>query len=295
MPKQAIEAALGHSGSKSCCSEVKAVALANDETGDDHARHHRARERRQARGGGDAEQPADDDEDGLEPAHEVRPGQMLALEHALDHLGVDVDARHRGLERRRTQILERARRRADEHDGALKRFRVERAGKNAPRRDAALRASAGVADPDCPGPAGQRFDGADLDACHAAALAEIGVAACVRGTDHERRGTLCDAQRFRRQARDKLSGDVEDRWQLAHDEVPVGHEIHGAETGRRLAERSERQERAREGRQEGTRIVAGEGEPGLDDRLRAVLGEGHAEHELAAPDRLRKHTVAFRF
>ena len=28
MPKQAIEAALGHSGSKSCCSEVKAVALA---------------------------------------------------------------------------------------------------------------------------------------------------------------------------------------------------------------------------------------------------------------------------
>src|SRR5215204_3212952 len=36
------------------------------------------------------------------------------------------------------------------------------------------------------------------------------------------------------------------------------------------------------------------GEPGLDDRLRAVLGEGHAEHELAAPDRLRKHTVAFR-
>jgi len=36
------------------------------------------------------------------------------------------------------------------------------------------------------------------------------------------------------------------------------------------------------------------GEPGLDDRLRAVLGEGHAEHELAAPDRLRKHTVPFR-
>ena len=28
MPKQAIEAALGHSGSKSCCSEVKAVVLA---------------------------------------------------------------------------------------------------------------------------------------------------------------------------------------------------------------------------------------------------------------------------
>ena len=173
-------------------------------------------------------------------------------------------------------------------------------GSNSPARmrHAAMRRSgpsAGVADPDCPGPAGQRFDGADLDACHAAALAEIGVAACVRGTDHERRGTLCDAQRFRRQARDKLSGDVEDRRQLAHDEVPVGHEIHGAETGRRLAERSERQERAGEGRQEGTRIVAGEGEPGLDDRLRAVLGEGHAEHELAAPDRLRKHTVAFRF
>ena len=81
--------------------------------------------------------------------------------------------RHVRLERCAAKIVERERRRADEHDPARNRIFVEIALKDTPGRHVAFRARAGVPDADRAIARGVRFDTADPDGGHPRGFREI--------------------------------------------------------------------------------------------------------------------------
>ena len=112
------------------------------------------------------------------------------MQDLLDGLSVQLDARHRGFERRRAEIEQARRARADDEDAAFDIVLADLAIQHFPGRQIALLGLCGEPDPHLAVGFGRNLVVADADLDDAGLLAERLLAARARGFDDIGRGAL---------------------------------------------------------------------------------------------------------
>ena len=194
----------------------------------------------------------------------IGPSQRLAAQELLDDLRMGLDARHHRRQRSGDDVGERRCARADEHDRAAQTAEVRSRFENLPCRDRAARVRTREIDPDVSGGIGVNRQVAVANGQHAIHFPERGFAARVRGLDDIGRCALRDAQSLHGETGMEGAVHVENERHAPHDPVGVRAPVEEADARRVLGELGQRRERARRGRQELRRVVAGGDESRLD-------------------------------
>ncbi len=208
---------------------------------------------------------------------------------------MSLDPRRRRIERRRHDVGEERSAGADEHDLAGKLGKVGAWLQHLPGRDRPARI--GLSEPHAQLPIGLHGhdDVAVLDRIDHVGLAGGAAVGGRRFHDVARR-PLGDPKRLEHEARLDLAVDCEQQRHAADHPVVVRQPVQEAETLRSVGEFRDRRQHAVEGRDQGRRRIADEGESGLgrEARLGAVVGrrEIRAEDDGTALDGLSKSGVA---
>ena len=193
---------------------------------------------------------------------------------------MDLDAGHRGLERRCPQIEQAGRTGADQDDPSLYILPGHFAGQHLPGREIGGRiAGTEFHDDDAVG-VGRDFEIADLHVVEAGVLAERGLAAGVRGLEHIAARALRDAQQLGRERGHQRIADPKDQRRPAHDLVAIRDPVDGADPVRGRIKNRQISGRPPERGHQPPRIIARNGKPGLGGR-RGVCAAAEARRKHA--------------
>ena len=154
--------------------------------------------------------------------------RIAALQNLLDGLSVKLDPGNGGFERRRSEIEQARRARADEQNAALDLVLADLAIEHLPGRQIALLGVRGEPDPHLAVGLGRHLEIADLDLDDAGLLAERLLAARARRFDHIGRSALSEPQHVGGKRGIELVADSHDHWHAADDLVVLGNPVERA-------------------------------------------------------------------
>ena len=275
-PAQGIEGVPGH---------------ADDGRDGDAAKHGAARSAKAIDQDGD-EKAKHEDVEKLGRRGEVRPLEEGALQDLLDGLGMQLDAGHRGFERRRAKVEKARGARAYDGKTAFDLLLADLSVQHFPGRQIALLGLLGEPDPHLPVGFGRDLVVADADFDDAGLLAERLLAARAGGFDHVGRGALRDPQHVGSEGGIELVADLNHHGHAADDLVVLWQPVERACAYRLVLKFRQACRGAGIGRGEQARIVAAMGETRLSLRERAAMRcRNETEHDGALPDGFGKHLI----
>ena len=159
---------------------------------------------------------------------EIGPLQEGALQDLLDGLGVEGDAGNRGFERRRPEIEQACRARADDQNAAFDGVGADLAVEHLPGRQIALLGLRGEPDPHLAVRLGRHLEIADLDADDAGLLAERLLAARAGGLHDIGRSALGEPQHVGGKGGIERVADPDHHGHAADDLVVLGDPVERA-------------------------------------------------------------------